>query len=268
MLENIKIGQYVPGTTFMYRADPRIKIVLTVFFMVAVFLLKDYRILVAFIAFTLFIIIASKIPLNYILRTLKPILIIMIFTAVVNLFFTNGTSLAKFGFINITYEGIDSTVRMILTLSLLMVGASILTLTTTPILLTDGIEKLMTPLSKIGVPSHEIAMMMTIALRFIPTLLEETQKIIKAQSSRGADFDSGNIFKRAKSFVPILVPLFISAFRRADELANAMESRCYRGSEGRTRMKQLKLGMIDLWISLTFTVFVAGLVILQNMRLF
>ncbi len=170
--------------------------------------------------------------------------------------------------INITYEGIDSTVRMILTLSLLMVGASILTLTTTPILLTDGIEKLMTPLSKIGVPAHEIAMMMTIALRFIPTLLEETQKIIKAQSSRGADFDSGNIFKRAKSFVPILVPLFISAFRRADELANAMESRCYRGSEGRTRMKQLKLGMIDLWISLTFTVFVAGLVILQNMQLF
>jgi energy-coupling factor transport system permease protein len=266
MLENITIGQYVPGTSFLYRADPRIKIILTVLFMVSIFLIKNYFYLAVLTAFILTVIIVSDIPLNYILRTLKPILFILIFTAVLNIFFTKGTSIFRFGFVNITYEGIDSTVRMVLTLSLLMIGASILTLTTTPILLTDGIEKLMTPASKIGIPSHEIAMMMTIALRFIPTLLEETGKIIKAQSSRGADFDSGNIIKRAKSFVPVLVPLFISAFRRADELANAMESRCYRGSEGRTRMKQLKLGMIDLWISLSLIVFVAGLLYLQSIK--
>ncbi|MFA6308820.1 MAG: energy-coupling factor transporter transmembrane component T [Clostridia bacterium] len=266
MLENITIGQYVPGTTFLYRADPRIKIILTVFFMISIFLIRNYFYLAVLIVFILTVIVVSDIPLNYILRTLKPILFIIIFTAVLNIFFTKGTSLFRFGYINITYEGIDSTVRMVMTLSLLMIGASILTLTTTPILLTDGIEKLMTPASKIGIPSHEIAMMMTIALRFIPTLLEETGKIIKAQSSRGADFDSGNIIKRAKSFVPVLVPLFISAFRRADELANAMESRCYRGSEGRTRMKQLKLGMIDFWISLSLIVFIAGLLYLQSIR--
>lgn len=264
MFENISIGQYVPGTTFLYKADPRVKIAMTVVFMVSIFLLRDYWLMAALLLFTLGVIIFSKIPFAYILRTLKPLLLIVVFTAIVNLFFISGTSIFKYGIINVTYEGIDSTIRMIFTLALLMTGASMLTLTTTPILLTDGIEKLMTPLTKIGVPSHEIAMMMTIALRFIPTLLEETGKIIKAQSSRGADFDSGNLLKRAKSFVPVLVPLFISAFRRADELANAMESRCYRGSENRTRMKQLKLTLTDLWISLALTIFVAALIFVQN----
>ena len=164
----------------------------------------------------------------------------------------------------ITYEGLDLTAKMALRLSLLIIGASMLTLTTTPILLTDAVEKLMGPFKRIGIPVHEIAMMMTIALRFIPTLLEETEKIMKAQSARGADFDTGNIVQRAKSFIPVLVPLFISAFRRADELATAMEARCYRGSEGRTRMKQLKFTKVDIIISIIMILFSVLLVILEK----
>jgi energy-coupling factor transport system permease protein len=212
-----------------------------------------------FTLFTLVAIIGSEIPLKYTIKGLKPVMFIVIFAAIINIFTIQGTPIFQYGFIKITYEGLDTAAKMALRLILLITGASLLTLTTTPILLTDAIEKLLSPLKRIGVPAHEIAMMMTIALRFIPTLLDETEKIMKAQSARGADFDSGSLMQRAKSFIPILVPLFVSAFRRADELAMAMEARCYRGSEGRTRMKQLKLTINDLYVSfimLIFTLFV------------
>lgn len=263
MIKDITIGQYYPGDSLLHRADPRVKIILTLLFMVAIFLVQDY---VGFICTTLFVlltVVVSNIPIRYTLKGLKPVLIIVIFAVVINIFTTPGTVWVELGFLRITYEGLRIAVMMALRLTLLVVIASMLTLTTTPILLTDGVEKLMEPFKKIGVPAHEIAMMMTIALRFIPTLLEETDKIMKAQASRGADFDTGNMVQRAKSFVPVLVPLFISAFRRADELATAMEARCYRGSEGRTRMKQLKLTRVDAVLTASMVIFVAGLLYLQ-----
>jgi energy-coupling factor transport system permease protein len=263
MIKDITLGQYIPGDSFLHRADPRVKIVLTVLYMTAVFLINTYFGFGMMVLFTLTTIIASNIPLKYTLKGLKPILVIILFTAVINLFTTTGTPIFTFGFIKVTYEGLDITAKMTLRLSLLIVGASLLTLTTTPILLTDGIEKLLGPLKRIKVPVHEIAMMMTIALRFIPTLLEETDKIMKAQAARGADFDTGNLLQRAKSFIPVLVPLFVSAFRRADDLAVAMEARCYRGGEGRTRMKQLKLSIVDVWISTVFIIFAIVLLYLQ-----
>ena len=267
MIKDITIGQYFPGESVIHRADPRVKIILTFVFMIVIFLIYNYTGLIMLSLFTLLTIIISGIPLGYTLKGLKPVLVIVIFAAVVNLFFVKeGKILFEYGFIHITYPGVERAVKMTLRLLLLITGASLLTLTTTPILLTDAIEKLMKPLSKIGVPAHEIAMMMTIALRFIPTLLEETDKIMKAQAARGADFDTGNLVQKAKSFVPVLVPLFVSAFRRADELAIAMEARCYRGSVGRTRMKQLKLGKIDLEISAVVGVFIGVLLYLQYFK--
>jgi energy-coupling factor transport system permease protein len=213
--------------------------------------------------FTLLVIVTSDVPLKYTLKGLKPVMVIVIFTAIINIFTIGGTPIFEYGFLRITREGIDIAVKMALRLSLLIMGASLLTLTTTPISLTDGIEKLMNPLKKIKVPAHEIAMMTTIALRFIPTLLDETDKIMKAQAARGADFDTGSLLNRAKSFIPVLVPLFISAFRRADELATAMEARCYRGSEGRTRMKQLKFERVDLMTSSVMVIFAVGLLCVE-----
>ena len=258
MIKDITIGQYMPGDSYLHKADPRIKIILTFIFMILVLLVKSYTSFIMLGLFTMLAIVVSTVPIYYTLKGLKPVLFIVIFAAVLNIFFyanTNTTPIFQYGFIRITWEGIHVSIRMALTITLLMMGASLLTLTTTPILLTDGLEKLMKPLKRFKVPVHEIAMMMTIALRFIPTLLEETDKIMKAQAARGADFESGNMIQRAKSFVPILVPLFISAFRRADELAIAMEARCYKGSEGRTRMKQLKLGQIDGILSIIMGVF-------------
>jgi len=266
MIKNITIGQYIPGDSLLHRADPRIKILLTILFMITIFLVNTYTGFIMLILFTMMTIIGSKIPVGFTLRGLKPVLLIVAFTAIVNLFTVKGTPVSDYGFLKyITFEGINMAVKMALRLSLLIVGASLLTLTTTPISLTDGIEKLMEPLKRLGVPSHEIAMMMTIALRFIPTLLDETDKIMKAQAARGADFDTGNLVQRAKSFVPVLVPLFISAFRRADELALAMESRCYRGGVGRTRMKQLKLSHVDLLISIILVIFILILIYIQYM---
>lgn len=255
MIKDITLGQYYPGDSMLHRADPRVKIILTVVYMAVLFLVNTYMGFFMFALFTLIAIIGSGIPINYTLKGLKPVLFIVIFAVIINIFSTPGTVLVSLGPLNITIEGLSQAGKMALRLSLLIVGASLLTLTTTPILLTDGIEKLMSPLKKVGVPAHEIAMMMTIALRFIPTLLDETDKIMKAQTARGAEFDTGNIVQRAKSFVPVLVPLFVSAFRRADELAMAMEARCYRGSEGRTRMKQLKIGRIDFILSLIMVLF-------------
>ncbi|AUS98113.1 transporter [Clostridium thermosuccinogenes] len=265
MIKDITIGQYIPGESYLHKADPRTKILLTVFLMVILLLINTYAGFGLFVLFTLAVIVSSGIPIRYTLKGLKPVMFIIIFTALINLFSGRGTPIFQFGFLKITHEGVDMTIKMTLRLSLLIMTASLLTLTTTPILLTDGIEKLMNPFKRFGVPSHEIAMMMTIALRFIPTLLEETDKIMKAQAARGADFDTGNLIQRAKSFIPVLVPLFVSAFRRADELANAMEARCYRGSEGRTRMKQLQLTGRDYGISAVTLIFSAAVLYLQYM---
>lgn len=255
MLKDITLGQYYPGDSVIHRADPRIKILMTILFMIELFMVQNYLGFLMFTLFTLMIIVVSGIPIMFTLKGLKPVILIVLFAVVINIFSTPGYSLYHLGPLNITLEGLLLSGKMALRLVLLIVGASLLTLTTTPILLTDGLEKLLSPFKRVGLPAHEIAMMMTIALRFIPTLLDETDKIMKAQSARGADFDTGGLLDKAKSFIPVLVPLFVSAFRRADELAMAMEARCYRGSEGRTRMKQLKLGIPDIEISAVMVVF-------------
>lgn len=263
MIKDITIGQYLPGQSLLHRTDPRVKIILVMLYIALIFIVDTYPGFLMLSLFTLIAIVGSGIPVVYTLKGLKPVLFIVVFAAVINVFTIKGSPVFQAGPLRITYEGLDTAARMALRIALMIVGASLLTFTTTPISLTDGIEKLMAPLKRIGVPVHEIAMMMTIALRFIPTLLEETDKIIKAQASRGADFDTGNVIQRAKSFIPVLVPLFISAFRRADELATAMEARCYRGSEGRTRMKQLRLTSADAKIILIMGIVTGGLLFLQ-----
>ncbi|WP_028991957.1 energy-coupling factor transporter transmembrane component T family protein [Thermoanaerobacter thermocopriae] len=246
MFRNITIGQYIPGDSAVHKLDPRIKIIISFIFIVAIFFINKLSGYL-FAGFYLYLIIAiSKIPFNYILKGLRPIIIILLLTVSLNMFFTpGGTILYTLGPLEITTNGLRLAIFMGLRLIFLIIGTSLLTLTTSPISLTDGIEHILKPFSRIGVPAHELAMMMTIALRFIPTLIEEAEKIMKAQIARGADFESGNIVKRAKGLVPLLVPLFISAFRRADELAIAMESRCYKGGQNRTRMKQLKIQQRD-----------------------
>ncbi|MDD3224063.1 MAG: energy-coupling factor transporter transmembrane component T [Clostridium sp.] len=262
MLKDITIGQYIPGDSAVHKLDPRIKIILSLVYIIDLFLINHYVGYAFVLVFTAFVILISKIQLRYIYKGLKPIVILLLITGIMNIFLTPGTHLLfKYGIFTIYKEGVDLAVFMMIRLILLIVGTSLLTLTTSPIELTDGLEKLMNPLKKIGVPAHELAMMMTIALRFIPTLIDETDKIMKAQMARGADFESGNIFQRAKSLVPVLVPLFVSSFRRADELAMAMEARCYRGGEGRTRMKILKLRFRDAaacFVTLILVVFSVG----------
>lgn len=265
MIRDITLGQYIPGESAIHRADPRVKIILSLIYMILIFIVDNYIGFFMLTIFTIMVIVISRIPLKYTLKGLKPIAFIVIFTVIINLFTTKGTPIIQYGFIKITLEGMDIAVKLALRLSLLVITASLLTLTTTPILLTDAIESLMRPLQGIGIPAHEIAMMMTISLRFIPTLLEETDKIMKAQASRGADFDTGNFVQRAKSFIPVLVPLFVSAFRRADDMAIAMEARCYRGSKGRTRMKQLKISSIDYKIITVMAIMVFVLLYLQYM---
>lgn len=264
MMDNITIGQYIPGDSIIHRADPRTKIILSVVFMVVIFLVNTFWTFTAVALFTILSVVISGVPLKYTLKGLKPLLLIIVFTAVINVFTTGGTPISNTVPLKyITYEGLILAVKLATRLALIIISGSLLTFTTTPILLTDGIEKLLNPFKKIGIPAHELAMMMSIALRFIPTLLEETDKIMKAQAARGADFDTGNLVQRAKSFVPVLVPLFVSAFRRADELATAMEARCYRGGTGRTRMRQLKFTGADLKITLTTVVFFTGLLMVQ-----
>ena len=231
MIRDITLGQYYAAPSAIHKLDPRVKIIATLLFIVEVFLVNDF-IGFAVTACALAAAVAvSRVPLNFILRGLKPILLIIIFTFCLNIFMTDGRVLWQAGFLKVTEEGLYRAAFMALRLILLIIGSSLLTLTTKPISLTDGIERLLRPLSRIGVPAHEIAMVMSIALRFIPTLLEETDKIMKAQQARGADFESGNILNRAKALIPILVPLFVSAFRIAQDLAMAMEARCYRGGK-------------------------------------
>lgn len=248
MIKDITIGQYIPGDSLVHRLDPRTKILISILFIVSLFVINKftgYIFVVLFLGLSVYL---AKIHLRFLYKGLKPVFVLIILTAVLNVFMVRGipdTLLFQWKFIKIYKEGISVAGFMTLRLIFLILGTSLLTLTTSPIELTDGIENLLKPFKKIGVPAHELAMMMTIALRFIPTLIDETDKIMKAQQARGADFESGNIIEKAKSLIPLLVPLFISSFRRADELAMAMEARCYRGGEGRTRMKKLKYEGID-----------------------
>ena len=246
MIGNISLGQYIPGNSILHRLDPRTKIIWTLLLMVALFTMNSWTEYVMMAAYTLILILISEVPLKQSIKGVKPLIFILAFTAVLNIFFTTGTIIYVLGPIKISYEGIYMAVKIFFRLVMLVMTASLMTLTTTPMLLTDGIEKLLKPFEKIGVPAHEIAMMMSIALRFIPTLLDETDRIMKAQASRGADLDTGNIFERIKSFIPVLVPLFVSAFKRADDLAEAMESRCYRGGKGRTRLREIHFTRLDL----------------------
>ncbi|MBQ7758683.1 energy-coupling factor transporter transmembrane component T family protein [Anaerotignum sp.] len=246
MIRDITIGQYYPAESPIHRMDARLKLAITFIFIVTLFFVNTFIGYVFVIASMAIVIRKSKVPFKFMTKGLKSIMIIILFTAFINLFMTQGEHvLVELGFFSITMEGVLLAVKMCVRLVLLIVGSSILTLTTTPIQLTDAIEYILKPFKKIGVPAHEIAMMMTIALRFIPTLLDETDKIMKAQQARGADFDTGNLVQKAKALIPILVPLFISAFRRAEELAMAMEARCYHGDEHRTRMNVMKMKSSD-----------------------
>jgi energy-coupling factor transport system permease protein len=242
----ITIGQYYHADSFIHKLDARMKLLCTVIFITLLFFIGNffgYALAALYLAIVIHV---SKVPPKFLFRGLRAILFIIIFTAFLNIFFTRGGQVVlEAGFVRITELGLINASRMAIRLVMLILGSSILTLTTTPIQLTDAIEFSLKPFKKIGVPAHEIAMMMTIALRFIPTLIEEMDKIMKAQMARGADFDTGGIIKKARSLVPLLVPLFISSFRRADDLALAMEARCYRGDVGRTRMKQMKMKARD-----------------------
>lgn len=260
-LKDITLGQYFPGTTLVHRLDPRTKLIWVTIYMVALFSatsLLSYGLL--FLALVVSIAV-SKVSVRAILRGMKPILFIILVTGVLNIFYTTGEVLFSFWSLTITREGLWAAFFMVLRITFLITSTFLLTYTTSPILLTDGLEQLLNPFKKIGLPVHELAMMMSIALRFIPTLIEETDKIISAQKARGADFDSGNLLEKAKALIPLLVPLFISAFRRADELAVAMECRCYHGGEGRTRMRQLRMVGIDV-VALLFSIGLLSAIVL------
>lgn len=266
MIRDITLGQYFPGESWIHKLDPRVKIIATMLFIAELFIVDNF-IGFGMAAVVLGIIVAiSRVPLSFIVRGLKPIFIILLFTFALNIFMINGEIIWQWKFLHITKEGVEVAVFMAIRLILLIIGSSMLTLCTRPLSLTDGIERLLSPFKKIGVPAHEIAMMMTIALRFIPTLLEETDKIMKAQQARGADFESGNLMQRAKSLIPILVPLFVSAFRIAQDLAMAMEARCYRGGENRTRMNEMKLKKKDYFAFFLQAVFLG--VIIVEARIF
>lgn len=239
MLRDITLGQYYPANSVIHKLDPRVKLFCTMIYIISLFCFRGIAALAVATVFLFGIIKASKVPLKFMVKGLKAIMILMIITAFFNLFLTPGEPLAAFWIFKITEEGIKNAALMAIRLTYLILGTSIMTLTTTPNQLTDGLEKALMPLSKIGIPVHAIAMMMSIALRFIPILIEETDKIMKAQMARGADFESGNLLKKVKNMIPLLVPLFVSAFRRADDLAMAMEARCYNGGTGRTKMKPL-----------------------------
>ena len=247
MLKDITLGQYFPGNSVIHRLDPRTKLIMLVIYIVALFLAQSWVSYAVMFIFLAVVIKISTIPLKSIIRGMKPLVMILVFTGVLNLFFTQeGPVLVKFWVITVTLGGLTRAIFMMLRILMLITGTFLLTYTTSPISLTDGLESLMNPLKNIKVPVHELSMMMCIALRFIPTLIEETDKIMSAQKARGADFENGSLIERAKALVPILVPLFIGAFRRADELATAMECRCYQGGEGRTKMKLLRYRRNDM----------------------
>ena len=263
MLKDITLGQYFPGNSPIHRMDPRTKLLALILYIVTIFIADDLIPYVICAAGLVAVIRISRIPLKLILKSLKPIVIIIIFTGALNILYTPGTELFRLWIFRVTVEGIRTAITMIVRILLLVASTSLLTYTTSPMALTDGLESLLSPLKKLHVPVHEFSMMMSIALRFIPTLIEETDKIMSAQKARGADFESGNIFQRAKALVPVLVPLFISAFRRADELACAMECRLYHGGEHRTRLHSLRYGKVDAWGGLTAALVCGGVIALS-----
>ena len=262
MLKDITLGQYFPGDSAIHRMDPRMKLILTIAYIVGVFMVGNLPGYALALAFLYLVVRLAGISFKFLVRGVKPLKFIIIFTFVLNLFFVQGeTVLLNLGFWTLTKEALLNAIYFSLRLVFLVMGTSVLTLTTSPVQLTDGLERLMRPLQKLHFPAHELAMMMTIALRFIPTLLEETDKIQKAQMARGADFESGNLIARAKAMIPLLVPLFVSAFRRANDLAMAMEARCYRGGDRRTRLRQLKYTKLDVIAALAMCAFIAIIVL-------
>lgn len=263
MLKDITLGQFFPGRSFIHRLDPRTKLIMLVVYIVALFVAESWISYAVVFLFLVVCVAVSRIPLKNLVRGMKPLLIILILTGLLNLFLTDGETVwLQFWVITITKEGVVRAVLMLARIMMLVSGTFLLTYTTSPIALTDGLESLLSPLKKIKLPVHELSMMMCIALRFIPTLIEETDKIMSAQKARGADFESGNILKRVKALVPILVPLFIGAFRRADELATAMECRCYHGGDGRTKMKLLRYSRWDVETYFIGVVLLAGIITL------
>lgn len=263
MIKDITLGQYFPGESFVHKLDPRTKIVLTIAYMVALFCAGNAVTLVFVGLFMVAITVISKVPIRLVFKGIKPIIPIVIITALINAFYIEGTPIFQIGFMKMTYEGVRLAVFVTVRLVFLIVGTSMMTYTTSPIALSDGLEELMSPLKHIKFPVHELSMMMSIALRFIPTLIEETDKIINAQKARGADFESGKLMQRIRALLPILIPLFVSAFRRAEELALAMDCRCYRGGEGRTRLRKLKMSRGDYVAIAVFAALFAALVTLN-----
>lgn len=269
MIKDITIGQFFPGKSIVHRLDARIKLLLTVMFIVMLFMADTFLGLFIGVLFIGLAYIVSSIPIKMILKSVKPIVPLIVLTAILNLFFiSDGDVLVHWWIFKITTGSLQTAVFMVIRIIALIVGTSLLTYTTSPIALTDAIERILSPLKKIKLPVHEVAMMMTIALRFIPTLVEETDKITMAQKARGADMESGSILKRAKALVPILIPLFVSAFRRAEELAMAMECRCYHGGEGRTRLKQLHFAMRDLYAVIISVIPIVLIIIVDRVNIF
>ena len=268
MLKDITLGQYFPGNSVIHRLDPRTKLIGLVLYIVALFMAASWVSYGVMLVFLITLVALSAIPVKALFKGLKPLIFILIFTGLLNLLFTGGeTVLVKFWKITITLEGVIRALFMVARILMLISATFLMTYTTSPIQLTDGLESLLSPLKKIRVPVHELAMMMCIALRFIPTLIEETDKIISAQKARGADFETGGLLKRVKALVPILVPLFISAFRRADELATAMECRCYQGGEGRTKMKLLRYRRRDYFAYLILLALLSGVIVAASFGL-
>lgn len=264
MISDITIGQYFPGNSFIHKMDARMKIILTMLLIVSIFVCKNVVSLLLMVVCTFLLVLVSKIPIKTVLKSIKPLAVIIIITALLNIFYGKGEPIAELGRLKITMNGIETAVFMAVRIIILVVISSLLTYTTSPTELTDSLERLMKPLKLFKVDVHSIAMTMTIALRFIPTLVEEIQKIMAAQKSRGADLDSGGLIRRAKALIPVLIPLFISAFRRANELAYAMECRCYRGGAGRTKMKVMKMTFKDFAALAVVIIFFAVIIILNR----
>ncbi len=263
MLKDVTLGQYFPGSSIIHRLDPRAKIIWLVGYIVALFLVKGWAGYLLMTAILIGFTAIARIGARAMLKGLKPLIFIVVFTGIINLFYGSGEPLVRFWIFTITLDGIKTAIYMVLRIMLLVCGTFLLTYTTSPLQLTDGLERLLSPLNKIKIPVHELSMMMSIALRFIPTLIEETDKIMSAQKARGAGFDTGKLTERAKALIPMLVPLFVSAFRRADELATAMECRCYQGGQGRTRMKQLHFAARDAIALLCCAIIIAAVCVLR-----
>lgn len=264
MLSGITIGQFFPGKSLLHSMDARVKLVLTFAYIAAVFIPKNWAGLLVIVGFMVFTILISRLPAKLVIKSIKPILPLIVFTSALNIFYvTQGTPLFDWAFIHITTQGLTTAAFIAIRIICLIAGSSLLTYTTSPTTLTDALERLLSPLKVVRLNVHELAMMMTIALRFIPTLIEETDKIMSAQKARGADLESGGLMQRIRALIPILIPLFVSSFRRAYELATAMECRCYRGGEGRTRMKQMHMRPSDIVCIAVVVLMAAGLIVLN-----